>query len=335
MTDYRVNLDIFAGPLDLLLYLVRKEEVDIYDIPIAQITDQYIRYLEMLKNLDIDLAADFLVMAATLMQIKSVMLLPKADLQLQSVGLEDPRAQLIRQLLEYKKFKDAANLLAAAADSRMERFARPPAIIDRLSTDSEPQIDLEQVSVWDILEAFDSLCKATGVGIKLQHIKDDTPIDLYQIEILHRLQTEGPLTFERLFDRPAGRIIMIGLFLALLELIREKLVWAEQPALSSSIYLRPLTNESPEQAVRNAILAIAEAEAKNAVPAGPAPIPISQLPAEAKPAVALDVQKQPAEKQPAGGPIPISELPPKESIPAPAFQQQEILPAEEPEHQEN
>lgn len=314
------------------MYLVRKEEVDIYDIPIAQITDQYIRYIEMLKNLDIDLAADFLVMAATLMQIKSVMLLPRADLQLQSVGLEDPRAQLIRQLLEYKKFKDAANLLAAAADSWMERFARPPAIIDRLSTDSEPQIDLEQVSVWDILEAFDSLCKATGASIKLQHIKDDTPIDLYQIEILHRLQTEGPLTFERLFDRPAGRIIMIGLFLALLELIREKLVWAEQPALSSSIYLRPLTNESPEQAVRNAILAIAEAEAKNAVPA---PIPISQLPAEAKPAVALDVPKQPAEKQAAAEPIPICELPPKESIPAPAFQQQELLPAEEPKHQEN
>ena len=208
-----------------------------------------------------------------------------------------------------------------------------------MSTDSEPQIDLEQVSVWDLLEAFDSLCKATGVGIKMQHIKDDTPIDLYQIEVLHRLQTEGPLTFERLFEAPASRIVMVGLFLALLELIREKLVWAEQPTSSSSIYLRSLTNEPPEQAVRNAILAIAEAQ--NAVSAGqqkppsPAPIPISGLPAEAKPAVALDAPMQPAERQATGEPIPIAELPPKESISAPAFQQQEILPAEEPKHQAN
>ena len=341
MTDYRVNLDIFAGPLDLLLYLVRKEEVDIYDIPIAQITDQYIHYLEMLKNLDIDLAGDFLVMAATLMQIKSAMLLPKTDLQqFQTGSLEDPRAELIRQLLEYKKFKDAANLLAAAADSQLERFARPATIIDRLSTDSEPQIDLEQVSVWDLLEAFDSLCKATGVGISITHIKDDTPIDLYQIEILHRLQAEGPMTFERLFDRPTGCIIMIGLFLALLELIREKLVWAEQPASSSSIYLRSLTNEPAEQAVRNAILAIAEAEAKNGIqaiqkPVRPTPIPISGLPAEAKPATTLDAPMQPAERQATGEPIPIAELPPKESISAPAFQQQELLPAEEPKHQAN
>ncbi|GAJ22685.1 unnamed protein product, partial [marine sediment metagenome] len=105
-------LDIFAGPLDLLLYLVRKDEVDIYDIPIAKITDQYIRYIEMLKSLDIDLAGNFLVMAATLMQIKSAMLLPKAEPeQLHADDLADPRAELIRQLLEYKKFKDAANLL--------------------------------------------------------------------------------------------------------------------------------------------------------------------------------------------------------------------------------
>ncbi len=116
MADYRVDLDVFAGPLDLLLYLVRKEEVDIYDIRIARITDQYIRYIEMLKSLDIDLAGDFLVMAATLMQIKSAMLLPKAEPgQLGDDDLSDPRTELIRQLLEYKKFKDAANLLNAAA----------------------------------------------------------------------------------------------------------------------------------------------------------------------------------------------------------------------------
>ena len=99
MSDYRVNLDTFAGPLDLLLYLVRKEEVDIYDIPIAKVTDQYLRYIEMLQNLDVDLAGDFLVMASTLMQIKSAMLLPKTDAeQMAGEDLNDPRAELIRQL---------------------------------------------------------------------------------------------------------------------------------------------------------------------------------------------------------------------------------------------
>ncbi len=259
MADYRVNLDIFAGPLDLLLYLVRKEEVDIYDIPIAKITDQYIRYIEILKSLDIDLAGDFLVMAATLMHIKSALLLPKAEpQQFQDDDLADPRAELIRQLLEYKKFKDAANLLSAAAGKQKERFQRPDSIIERLKPDAEPQIDIEQVSVWDLLEAFDSLMKATGSISDISHIKDDTPIDLYQIEILHRLQEEGPTSFERIFESKSNRVVMIGLFLALLELIREKLVFAKQSAPLSSIYLRPLTEEPAEEAVQKAILALAE-----------------------------------------------------------------------------
>jgi segregation and condensation protein A len=300
--------------LDLLLYLVRKEEVDIYDIPIAQITNQYLRYVEILKSFDMDLAGDFLVMAATLMQIKSAMLLPMTESQ-QLDGDEpgDPRAELIRQLLEYKKFKDAANLLDAAADSRLERFARSSSIIERLSPDAEPEIDLEQVSAWDLLEAFDSICKATGAGVSIGHIKDDTPIDLYQIEILHRLQTEGDMTFERIFEASTSRVVMIGLFLALLELIREKLVWAEQTAHSSSIYLRPLTDENPEQAVRKATIAIAEAENERLVPAGQQkqpPIPISQVPSERKSTGSLEEQKQPAEDRIESGSIPIIELSP-------------------------
>jgi segregation and condensation protein A len=263
LADYRVNLDIFAGPLDLLLYLVRKEEVDIYDIPIAKITDQYVRYIEMLKSLDIDLAGDFLVMAATLMQIKSAMLLPQAEpasalLDGQADDLADPRAELIRQLLEYKKFKDAANLLSDAAAGQRERFPRPDSIIEAFNPDPEPQIDIDHVSVWDLLEAFASLMQATGAGRDVRHIKDDTPIDLYQIEILHRLQEEGPTSFERIFESKPNRVVMIGLFLALLELIREKLVFAKQRAPLSSIYLRPLTEEPAEVAVQKAILALAE-----------------------------------------------------------------------------
>jgi len=290
LVDYRVNLEIFAGPLDLLLYLVRKEEVDIYDIPIARITDQYIRYIEMLKSLDIDLASDFLVMAATLMEIKSAMLLPIAEPdQLQEQDLADPRAELIRQLLEYKRFKDAANLLEAAADEHGQRFCRPDNVIERLRPDAEPELDIEQVSIWDLLEAFDSICKATGAITDTRLIKDDTPIDLYQIEILHRLQTEGPMPFKRIFESKPSRVAMIGLFLALLELIRAKLVWAEQPespppALgegSPDIYLRPLTDKSPQEAVQEAILVAAE----------PPPIPIAELPPKSRQPVSSEVQE--------------------------------------------
>jgi segregation and condensation protein A len=285
LADYRVNLDIFAGPLDLLLYLVRKEEVDIYDIPLARITDQYLQYLEMLKQLDIDLAGDFLVMAATLMEIKSAMLLPQAEPdQAATENAGDPRAELIRQLLEYKRFKDAANLLGAAAEQHQERFARPSSLIDRLAPDAEPEVDIEQVSIWDLLEAFDAICKATGTSTYTGHIRDDTPIDLYQIEILHRLQTEGPLTFERIFDSKPNRLAMVGLFLGILELIRDKLLWAEQAEGSSQIYLRALTDEPPEQAVQRAIMAVGEPEPEAAPPAEASqapPIPIAELPPRA------------------------------------------------------
>jgi segregation and condensation protein A len=287
LADYRVNLDIFAGPLDLLLYLVRKEEVDIYDIPIARITDQYLQYLEILKQLDIDLAGDFLVMAATLMEIKSAMLLPQTEPD--EVGEEsagDPRAELIRQLLEYKRFKDAANLLDAAAEQHQERFGRPASLIDRLAPEAEPEVDMDQVSIWDLLEAFDAICKATGTQAYTGHIRDDTPIDLYQIEILHRLQTEGPLTFERIFDSKRNRLVMVGLFLGILELIRDKLVWAEQGDNTPQIYLRALTDEPAEQAVQRAIMAVGEqqeiqAEAAQAQASYTPPIPIVEVPAPA------------------------------------------------------
>jgi segregation and condensation protein A len=308
--------------MDLLLYLVRKEEVDIYDIPIAKITDQYVKYIELMKELDIDVAGDFLVMAATLMQIKSAMLLPREPGEaLGEEDLSDPRAELIRQLLEYKKFKDAANLLAAAADERGERFNRPDTIIEQIKGATEPTIDLDQISIWDLLDAFDKIMEATGAKFDISNITDDTPIDLYQIEILHRLQTEGPANFARIFEGRASRMAMVGLFLAILELIRSQLVRAEQtqtdstvakdvqeqagqassPQATNLIYLRAMTEEPAEEAVRKAISAI-EAEtatasspaAENAVLGTPygeqksveeqPPIPIVEIPAdEAKP----------------------------------------------------
>jgi len=315
VTEYRVNLDIFAGPLDLLLYLVRKEEVDIYDISIAKITDQYVRYIEMLKTLDIDLAGDFVVMAATLMEIKSIMLLPKADPdQVEADDFADPRAELIRQLLEYKKFKDAANLLNAAANEQSERFGRPDTIIEKLKPDAETEIDIEQVSIWDLLEAFDAIMKATGSYQDISQISDDTPIDLYQIEILHRLQTEGPMTFERIFEGRNSRLVLVGLFLALLELIRDRLVWAEQAKPHAEIYLKALSDEPAEQAVQKAI-ASAEQTDQPQRPERP-PIEITELPPRQK--STADTQLHTQETTTA-----ITELPPKtKPLPTPHTEKQ-------------
>jgi len=263
LADYRVNLEIFAGPMDLLLHLVRKEEVDIYDIPLAKITDQYISYIELLKELDIDIAGDFLVMAATLMQIKSAMLLPRAPgEEIGADELSDPRAELIRQLLEYKRFKDAANMLADAADEQGDRFARPDTVIEQLKPSGEPTVDLEQISVWDLLEAFDKMMEATGAKFDISHIIDDTPIDLFQIEILHRLQIEGAMGFERIFENRNNRLTMVGLFLAILELIREQLILAEQQQTAGQIYLRALTQAPAEEAVHNAMMKVEAAEQK-------------------------------------------------------------------------
>lgn len=261
MSEYRVHLDIFAGPLDLLLYLVRKEEVDIYDIPIAKVTRQYIEYIEMLKLFDLEVAGDFLVMAATLMEIKSAMLLPAPEAQETEEGeAADPRSELVRQLLEYKRFKDAANMLDEAGQERLLRFTRSDTILEKIKPTEEPELDLDQVSIWTLLEAFDSIMKSVGtVNTRYDHIKDDTPIDLYQIELLHRLQTEGPMPLQKVFEERPNRLVMIGLFLAMLELIRNKLIWAEQPDVDGPIYLKPLTSEPAEAAVHNAIYASPEA----------------------------------------------------------------------------
>jgi len=261
LSDYRVNLDIFAGPMDLLLYLIRKDEVDIYDIPIAKVTDQYVHYIDMLKDFDIDLAGDFLVMAATLMHIKSAMLLPKTESEDGSGEdgeLIDPRSELIGQLLEYKKYKDAANLLESAAESREDRFSRPSTIIDSLKPESEPEVDLDQVNIWDLLEAFDRVMKATGKYFDISHIKDDTPIDLHQIDILSNLQSRGSMSFESIFEGVRNRVKMVGLFLAILELTRGKLIWIEQDEASKSFFVKALTDEPAAQAVQRAILATEE-----------------------------------------------------------------------------
>jgi segregation and condensation protein A len=240
VVEYRVELDVFNGPLDLLLYLLRRDELDIYDIPITKILDSYMEYVGMLRRmhqeegLDINVAGDFLVMAATLMEIKSVMLLPKpppVEGQESSVVAElaDPRQELVRQLLEYKRLKDSAAMLERRQQMQESRFARSPAPLEG-HPDEPPPLDLEEVQIWDLLSAFSRLMREVGTrGPRLHEIiYDDTPIDLHAADIEDRLKRDGKLTLRILIAGRKSRSEMIGVFLALLELIRQKKILVSQ-----------------------------------------------------------------------------------------------------------
>jgi len=235
MQNYRVQLDTYSGPLDLLLYLIRREEVDIYDIPISRVLDQYIHYVRVLEVMDPDGVGDFLVMAATLMEIKSRLLLPKPPPEVGDEDLLDPRADLVRQLLAYRAFRDAAGRLGERADEHSKRFGRPKL---RLPNDGENDVDIEDVQIWDLLTAFNKLLASVG-GRRGVHevIYDDTPITLHAADIQDRLQREGPsMPFEKIFEG-RNRSEMIGLFLALLELIRQDRIRIEQTEIFGPIFV--------------------------------------------------------------------------------------------------
>ncbi len=230
--EYQVNLDVFTGPLDLLLYLVRRDELDIQDIRIGRVAEQYLDYVRMLEHLDPNSAGDFLVMAATLVEMKSRALLPTPPLE--AGEDDDPRTVLVRQLLEYKRFKDAARSLGRAADDRVKRYVRRPAELP-------PELDgieLEEAEVWDLLAAYGRVMSSIGKGPQKYDIRyDDTPIALYEAELVAAIEAEGATTFEILFGGRDNRMEIIGLFLALLELIRQKKVRAEQDKVHGEIYL--------------------------------------------------------------------------------------------------
>lgn len=240
---YRVHLDVFTGPLDLLLYLIRRDELDIQDIPIARLTEQYLEYVRLLEQLDPNAAGEFLVMATTLVELKSRALLPSPPLEPLEDEEEDPRAVLVRQLLEYKQFKDAAEELRSAADARARRYERRPADVPK-----ELQgVELEEAQVWDLLEAFGKVMTAIGRGPTQHEVRyDDTPIELHAAEIVAVLEQEGPTTFQALFDGASLRSEIIGRFLALLELIRARRVRAEQDRNFGTIYLF-LVDPAPDE----------------------------------------------------------------------------------------
>jgi segregation and condensation protein A len=227
MRNCKVALDVFEGPLDLLLYLIRRDEVDICDIPIMKITDQYLQYLDLMRILDLDIASEFLVMAATLLHIKSRMLLPPEERPVEAqVEEEDPRMMLVKQLLEYKKFKETGAYLSGKELEQQAVFAR---YIDRTFLPEPTDSPLTEVSIFDLISAFsDVLKRVTG---EPREITDDIYTVTDKIAaIMDLLTVRSMLKFSELFKNVIIRAEVVVTFLALLELIRLKKIQTHQPS---------------------------------------------------------------------------------------------------------
>lgn len=239
VTEFRVDLDVFRGPLDLLLYLVRKHEVEITDIPIALITGQYLAYLEVLKELDCNAVGDFLAMASMLMEIKSQQVLPRYDEVEDAV--EDPREELVRRLLEYKKFRDAASILEERSRQWQQRYPRLANDLPSRERNlaEEP---IQEVELWDLVSAFGRIIRDSVSSQPSNIVYDDTPIHVHMSRIFDRLRQEGQVAFGDLFEPGMHKSRLVGLFLAVLELVRHAGVRVEQNRLFGEIFVLPPLN---------------------------------------------------------------------------------------------
>lgn len=244
MDEYQVELPTFRGPLDLLLFLVKENEVDLYDIPIATISEQFLAYLNLLQVIDVEAAGEFLVMAATLMEIKSRMLLPRTEEEKEE---EDPRLELVKQLIEYKKYKEAANLLEEHAQRQLARLPRMP--FEMPAQPDLAQQPLRKVELWDLVSAFGRLMRET-IALQPSHIAiDETPIQVHMDRILSQLRERERMTLSDLFTPPRTRGRLLGLFLATLELIKACAIVVEQPDSFGDLWLRLVPADVPIVAV--------------------------------------------------------------------------------------
>jgi segregation and condensation protein A len=237
MTDYKVKFEVFEGPLDLLLYLIKKEEVDIYDVNLTQLATQFIEYIEVMRLLDLDIAGEFLVMASTLMYIKSRELLP-VDQQVTPEGEEedeDPRWELIRQLVEYKKFKDAAAQLQSLESRQDAVYPRLPG---KPEFAEEPAAVRGQASLFDLINAVNAILKRVTERADLRDIFEDKWTVSEKIEtIRHQISGRGRIRFSSLFADATSRTEVVVTFLAMLELIRLRVIEALQQTVFGEIEL--------------------------------------------------------------------------------------------------
>lgn len=255
-SDYRIKLQVFEGPLDLLLFLIRKNELDIYDIPIESVTRQYIEALHTMQQLDLDVAGEFFVMAATLMEIKSRMLLPKGQHAVDPNAEDeevDPRWELVHQLLQYKKFKEAAATLRELAETRqnlMERY------VSGLSTDAadRPLRAVDRIELWN---AFNMVLRRLAEKLVVGEIHDEVVTVADQMEwLLARSQAEKSFVFSSLFPNGVSLRKLVATFLAVLELTRlKKLRLRQDEAFADIVCDAVIENPLESAALPNTVIA--------------------------------------------------------------------------------
>jgi len=246
MSEYKVKFEVFEGPLDLLLYLIKKEEVDIYEVNLTKLATQFIEYIEMMREFDLEIAGEFLVMASTLMYIKSRELLPvdqRTEVEGEDEG-EDPRWELIRQLVAYKKFKDAAARLQVLEARQEGIFPRVPGKLEFESDAPAPRPD---VSIFDLLNAVNGVLKRFGAREDLRDIFEDKWTVSEKIEYLVAIIKErGRAKFSELFAAATSRSEVVCTFLALLELIRLRQLVCTQPEAFGEIEISSPPNITPD-----------------------------------------------------------------------------------------
>lgn len=234
--DFRVDLSVFRGPLDLLLFLVKRHEVEITEIPITTITGQFLEYLSILDKLDLGMVGDFVSTASLLMEIKSREMLPRADEVEEQI--EDPRKELVQKLLQYKKFRDAAVILEEQGQCWQQHYARQACDLPP----RERNLALEPIreaELWDLVSAFGRIIKESGTKQQSSIVYDDTPIHVFMDRIHAKLIKEGRLCFSDLFKADMHKSTKVGLFLATLELVRNYNVWVEQSDLFGEVWILP------------------------------------------------------------------------------------------------
>lgn len=244
MIPYNVKIDAFEGPLDLLLHLINRLEIDIYDIPVAQITEQYLMYIKTMNELKLDVASEFLVMAATLLAIKSKMLLPKHEEELEVLDSdiayeEDPRDELVERLIEYRKFKEAAQDLKSLEEERGLMFTKPPSDLSDFAKEKQPEKTEMNVTLYDMLAAFQKLLRRKKLQrpMSTRITRQEISIETRMSEIMVELKMfTGRKNFNELFPYPAKEHIVVT-FLAILELIKRKEIDVEQSENFGDIFV--------------------------------------------------------------------------------------------------
>jgi len=223
LKDQQFQVEVFEGPLDLLLFLIRKSEIDLYDIPIQTLTRQYLDYLELMKMLDLDIAAEFLSMAATLMHLKSRLLLPPEEREEEEE--KDPRWDLVRQLLEYKRFKEAARNLNSLQENQELVFSRTG---EKISSPVSGQEPLGEVGIFELLDAFSAVLKRVSDRQPSELEPEPFTLDDGFKRVLGKVTGGEGVSFTALFEPEETRVRIVVIFLAVLELIRRKVIRAVQ-----------------------------------------------------------------------------------------------------------